>query len=66
MNMLIIDGFVKSRKNRHSCESRSPETCEYRFLFSKETLESRFCGNDEIGTKRTFYEITKDKEVKNV
>ena len=67
-----IDDLVKSRKSRHSCESsppqadrrrpcesREPEIYESGFLFSQETLDSRFRGNDENGAKRTFYEAIK-------
>ena len=54
-----FDGFVKSQKSRHSCESREPEIYESGFLFSQETLDSRFRGNDENEGKRTFYEIIK-------
>ena len=39
------------------CESREPEIYKSGFLFSQETLDSRFLGNDENGTKWTFYEI---------
>jgi hypothetical protein len=41
-----IDGLVKSRESRHSCES-SP-------AFGG--MDSRFRGNDKNGAKRTFYE----------
>ena len=43
------DGFVKSQESRHSCES-SP-------AFGG--MDSRFRGNDENDTKRTFYESIK-------
>jgi hypothetical protein len=69
---LKFDDLVKSKKSRHSCESsppqadrrrpcesREPEIYESGFLFSQETLDSRFRGNDENGAKRTFYEAIK-------
>ena len=42
------------------CESREPETYKSGFLFSQETLDSRFRGNDENGTKS--YKPTKGSE----
>jgi hypothetical protein len=45
-----FDDLVKSQESRHSCES-SP-------AFGG--MDSRFRGNDENGTKRTFYESIKN------
>jgi len=46
------------------CESREPEIYESGFLFSQETLDSRFRGNDENGTKKTFYGTIKIANLK--
>jgi hypothetical protein len=46
----MIADRVKNRESRHSCES-SP-------AFGG--MDSRFRGNDENGSKRTFYESIND------
>jgi hypothetical protein len=67
MKKFYFDEPVKSRQSRHSCESRSPgivppkagnhsKNLDSRSLLK--TCRDRFCGNDEIGVKRTFYDST--------
>jgi hypothetical protein len=47
-------------------ESREPETYESGFLFSQETRDSRFRGNDQNGTDELFmnYEAINDSMLK--
>jgi hypothetical protein len=58
MKKFYFDEPVKSRQSRHSCESRSPGIVPPKAGNHSKNLDSRFCGNDEIGVKRTFYDST--------